>query len=78
MVHYTLVHYRSSGMIMEFKRVDGVQFFLVLSVLVHDFATPVVNWGTARMVYADGFANVRFTHTSTQDYSPHESHIDHS
>ena len=36
-------------MIMEFKLVDGVQFFLVLSVLVRGFATPVVNCGTARV-----------------------------
>ena len=48
-------------MIMEFKLVDGVQFFLVLFVLV---ALPPCGelWHRTR---ADGFANVRFTHTHT-------------
>ena len=30
-------------MIMEFRLVDGVQFFLVTSICVSGFATPVVN-----------------------------------
>ena len=41
--------------IMEFKLVDDVPFFMVLSVLV--VLPPLVNSGTARD------ANVRYTHT---------------
>ena len=48
-------------MIMEFKLVDGVQFFLVLFVLVACHPCGEL-WHRTR---ADGFANVRFTHTHT-------------